>query len=101
MDGVAIVSLVVGTVSVALALVAIVITAIIYDRTKDVLSDISEKAAVIEETVSGTQAKLVDTVTEIAKPQKETQEEMLMKALLPEMVKDPALMERMIKLGNK
>ena len=101
MDAATVVSLVVGIVSIALALVAIAVTFIIYDRTKDVLSDISKKAATIETTVSGTQTKLVDTVTEIAKPQKETQEEMLMRTLLPEMMKNPDLLERFIKLGNE
>ena len=73
----------------------------IYDRTKDVLSEINKQAAVIEETVSRTQTKLVDTVAEIAKPQKETSEEILLKTLLPAMVQDPALMERMMEFGNK
>ena len=101
MDAATVVSLVLGIVSIVLALVAIAVTFIIYDRTKDVLSDISEKAAAIETTVSGTQTKLVDTVTEIAKPQKETQEEMLMRTLLPEMMKNPDLLERFVRLGNE
>ena len=100
MDWISGVSLAVGVMAIVLAIVAIAITALIYDRTKDVLAEIGQKAAVIEKVVTGTQAKLVDTVAEIAKPQKETQEEILMKTLLPAMVEDPSLMERLAALGK-
>ena len=84
MDGPFAVSLVVGVVSIVLAGVAIWHSVQSerksvenYDRTKDVLSEISQKAAVIEATVDKTQMKLVDTVTAMAKPKEETQEDKL------------------------
>ncbi len=80
---------------------AIVTSLLVYDRSKSVLSDIDKKAAVIEESVSGTQAKLVDTVTEIAKPQKDTVEDKLLESLLPMMVQDPALLTKLMELGKK
>ena len=72
-----------------------------YDRTKDTLSEISQKAAVIEGTVSKTQDKLVDTVTAIAKPKEETQDEMIAKAVLPSMVQNPQMLEKMIELSER
>ena len=78
MDWVAIVSLTVGCFSIILAVFAMVISTLNYERTKDVLAEISKQAAVIEGTVSETQGKLVDTVTAIAKPKEETQEDKLL-----------------------
>lgn len=102
------VSLVVGVVSIVLALVAIWHSTVSerkstenYNRTKDVLSEISQKAAIIEGTVNNTQEKLVDTITDIAKPQRETQEEMLLKAMLPTILENPQMLERIIKAGER
>ena len=99
-----VVSLVVGSVSVVLALVAIWYShqserksTANYNNTKDVLAEISEKAAVIQSTVNNTQEKLVDTITEIAKPKQETQEEMLMKTMLPAILQNPDMLERLIR----
>ena len=86
MDWLPIVSLTVGVFSIVLAGVAMLISTLNYERTKDVLSEISEKAAVIEGTVSDTQTKLVDTVTAIAKPKEETQEEKILQAMLPSII---------------
>lgn len=102
------VSLVVGAVSIILAVLAIWLSIQSerrstenYDRTKDILSEISEKAAVIEGTVSNTQEKLVDTVTAIAKPKEETQDEMIAKVLLPSMVQNPQMLEKLIELSEQ
>ena len=98
-----VVSLVVGAISVVLALVAIWYSSQSerkstenYNSTKDVLAEISRKAAVIESTVNNTQEKLVDTITEIARPKQETQEEMLMKTMLPTILQNPQMLERLI-----
>ena len=100
MDWLPIVSLTVGVISIILAGVAMVISTLNYERTKDVLSEISEKAAVIEGTVSDTQTKLVDTVTAIAKPNEETPEEKILQAMLPSMIQNPDLLERLIKMSD-
>ena len=100
MDWLPIVSLTVGVISIILAGVAILISTLNYERTKDVLSEISEKAAVIEGTVSDTQTKLVDTVTAIAKPKEETQEEKILQAMLPSMIQNPDLLERLMKMSE-
>ena len=101
MDWVAAVSLTVGGFSIILAAFAMVISTLNYERTKDVLAEISKQAAVIEGTVRETQSKLVDTVTSIAKPKEETQEDKLLGALLPSMVNNPQLLEQMIRLGEQ
>lgn len=108
MDFPFVVSLVVGVISIVLAVMAIWLgiqserrSAEYYDRTKDTLSEISQKAAVIEGTVSNTQEKLVDTVTAIAKPKEETQDEMIAKAVLPSMVQNPQMLEKMIELSER
>ena len=51
----------------------------------------SQKAAVIESTVSITQTKLLDTVTDIARPKQETTEEIITRELLPNLLKDPKM----------
>ena len=101
MDWVAIVSLTVGCFSIILASVAMVISILNYERTKDVLGEISKQAAVIEGTVSETQGKLVDTVTAIAKPKEETKEDKLLGALLPSMVNNPEFLEQLIRMGEQ
>ena len=78
-----------------------VISTLNYERTKDVLAEISKQAAVIEGTVSETQGKLVDTVTAIAKPKEETQEDKLLGALLPSMVNNPEFFEQLIRMGEQ
>ena len=108
MDISVVVALVVGAVSIVLALVAIWHSWQSerksnenYNLTKDLLSDMSEKAAVIEATVSNTQAKLVDTITEIAKPKQDSQEEMLMNALLPMLMQNPEALVRLTRLSDQ
>ena len=101
MDWIAIVSLVVGLASIILAISAIVISLLVYDRTKNVLADISKQAAVIEGTVSETQGKLLDTVTAIAKPREETQQDKLLSAFLPAIMQNPRLLQQMIELGTQ
>ncbi len=72
-----------------------------YERTRDALAEITTKAAVIETTVSGTQEKLVDTITSIAKPKEESENEMLMKLLIPMMAQNPEMLNTLIGLGEK
>ena len=98
MDAYFVISLVVGVISVVLACAAILYgyqaeqkSAANYNQTKEVLAEISEKAAVIQGTVNTTQQKLVDTITDIAKPQRETQEEILMRTMLPALMGDPQM----------
>ena len=107
MEASLVISFVVGVVSIVLALVAIWYSVQSerksvenYNRTKEVLSEISQKAAVIEGTVSRTQDKLVDTVTAIAKPKEETQEDKLLKTFVPAILQNPQLLERLIKMSE-
>lgn len=72
-----------------------------YDRTQEVLSDIKEKAAVIDSVVSGTQEKLLGAVTDLVRPQRETQDEMLMRTLLPAIVQNPNLLEQIMKWAQE
>ena len=102
------ISLIVGAVSIVLAIVAISYAILSerkstenYNRTKDLLAEISEKAAVIKSTVDNTQEKLIDTITEIAKPKHDTQEEMLMKTLLPAILEKPEMFERLITMSEQ
>ena len=101
MDWVAVVSLTVGCFSIILAALAMLISTLNYERTKDVLSEISKQAAVVERTVSETQGKLLDTVTAIAKPKEETQEDKLLGALLPSMMNNPQFLEQLMKIGEQ
>ena len=101
-------SLLVGVVSIVLAIVAIWHSIHTerkseenYNRTKDVLSEISQKAAVIEATVSGTQEKLVDTVTAIARPKEETQEDVLFRTVTSSILQNPQMLERVIELTKQ
>ena len=101
------VSLVIGVTSIVLAIVAILYgfqaerkSTDNYNRTKDVLSEISQKAAVIEGTVSNTQKKLVDTVTAIARPKEETQEDKILQAVIPSILQNPQMLERLVKLSE-
>ena len=102
------ISLAVGAVSIVLALVAIWHSIHSerkseenYNRSKDVLSEISQKAAVIEATVSGTQEKLVDTVTTIARPKEETQEDVLFKTFASSIMQNPQMFERLLKFSEQ
>ena len=108
MDAYFVISLVVSVVSVVLALVAIWYSTQSerksmenYNRTRDVLSEISQRAGVIEATVNSTQEKLVDTITEIAKPKQETQEELLLKTFIPAIVQNPDMLERLMKAAEQ
>ncbi len=108
MDAPTVVSIVVGAVSVVMAGVAIWISTQAekkstanYNATKDLLREIGTKAAVIEQAVSETQSKLVDTVTAIAKPREETQDEMLQRTLIPKIFENPELLQLLLKLGGQ
>ena len=85
------VAIVLAIVSIVLAAVAIITSIRMYIGTKDTLSNISEKAAVTQSTVQGAQKQLLDTVTEIAKPQRETEEATMMRTMLPVMMQDPKM----------
>ena len=72
-----------------------------YENTLKALSEVKEKAAVIEGSVSETQQKLVDTVTAIAKPREDTQEELMMKTLLPSLIQNPQMFETLIRMSQE
>ena len=87
-----IVSIVAGTTSVALAIFAIWFgmqarreSQDNYNLTKDALADISTKAAVIEAVTSTTQGKLLDSVTDLIKPPRESAQEMILRTLPPDL----------------
>ena len=101
-------SLIVGIVSIVLALVAIWhstrserLSVEYYVRTKDVLAEIDKKAAVIDNTVSSTQAKLVDTVIAIAKPRDVTEDEKIKAFVLEIVQQKPELLERILDRHTK
>ena len=71
-----------------------------YNRTQDLLSEIGKRAAVIEGTVSRTQDKLVDTLTSVAIPRQESEDEILMKAMLPTVIQNPQILDRLIAMGE-
>ena len=96
MDWLAIVSLTVGTISILAAIAAITLSVLIHIKTQGVLADIKERAAVIEETVKGTQGKLLEAVTAIAVPPKASEQEMLMQMLGPILASNPELVERLM-----
>lgn len=96
-----ILSLIVGIVSIVLALVAIWhstrserLSIEYYDKTKEVLAEIDKKAAVIDNSVSSTQAKLVDTVIAIAKPKDVTADEKMQTVIWELIQQKPELIER-------
>ena len=66
MEWEAIVSMTVGAMSMLLAAVAIGVALVLYDRTKDVLSQIREQSNLIRDTLTGTQGELLSTVSKIA-----------------------------------
>lgn len=96
MDWLPIVSLTVGVVSIIVAVGAIIFSWSTYDRTKSVLAEVDKRAAVIEETVRGTQDKLVDTLTKIAAPPKETAEEKFLATLLPAIASNPDVLKQIM-----
>ena len=103
-----VVSLVIGAVSITLAIVAMLHSTLSerrstdnYIRTRDTLAEIAKQAAVIESTVSNTQNKLVETITEIAKPEQESMEMAMLKGLMPAMVSDPTILQQMITEARK
>ena len=108
MDAYFVVSLVVGVVSIVLAVVAIWHSNQSerksldnYNRTESVLAEITAKATVIENTVSNTQTKLVDTITDIARPRQETTEEMFMKSVVPAILQNPKLLKQLVDLSKQ
>lgn len=103
-----IISIFSGLVSIVLAVVAIWFSISTsresrdnYEKTKEVLAKIDEKAAVVETTVTTAQKQLLDTVTKIleetAIPQKPDPGEEMGKVLLQMMAQDPKSMENIMK----
>ena len=112
-----IVSIVIGGVSIVLACVAIATSVLSewrsranFDRTKDMLSEVTTTAERIDLQVGGTQEKLVDTVTAIANPQtavdamataanqeQEGEQLTMMTTLLPLMMSDPDMKAMIMK----
>ena len=93
--------LAVGIVSIILAVLAIWLSIDSYRRTKDVLSQISEQATSINSSVTLMQNKLVDTVASIANPAEAHKEEVLMQTLLPAMIEDPQLLDKLMQFARK
>ena len=93
--------LAVGIVSIILAVLAIWLSIDSYRRTKDVLSQISEQATSINNSVTMMQNKLVDTVASIANPAEANKEEILMRTLLPAMIEKPQLLDKMMRLSRE
>ena len=108
MDAYFVVSLVVGVVSTVLAVVAIWHSTQSerksldnYNHTKSALAEIITKAAVIESTVTNSQTKLLETVTDIARPRQETAEEMFMKSVVPAILQNPKLLKQFVDLSKQ
>ena len=102
---ISLISLVVGVVSIVLGIVAIWSSTQSerrsrenYDRTNALLSDIGKKAAVIEGSVNSTQEKLVDTVTAIAKPKEETQDDKMKNMIMQAVMGNPKLLGQMMQM---
>ena len=100
------ISVLVGVVSIVLAVVAIAISwrsenrsRENYERTKEALTSISTKAEVIEKMMDSSQAKLIDTVTRIAAPVEDTNTELL-KQFLPMFVQNPGTLSELMKLAE-
>ena len=100
MDWLPIVSLTVGISSIVVAVASIWLSITTHSNTKDVLAEIDKRAAVIGETVKGTQEKLIDTVTALASPPKASEQEIMLKAFLPLMVSNPEVLERLAEMGK-
>lgn len=98
MDWLAGVSLTVGVFSIILAAVAIVVSLRTQRSTEKVLAEIDKRAAVIDETVKGTQEKLVDTMTELVKPQRATVEEQLLQQFMAGVFTNPGGVEQLKQL---
>ena len=101
MDWVVAVSLTVGGFSILVSTIAILLSTLNYEHTKDVLAKISTQAAVIESTVNETQGKLVDTVTAIARPREETTEDKLMSTFLPLLATNPELLAKIMEISGQ
>ena len=93
--------LAVGIVSIILAVLAIWLSIDSYRRTKDVLSQISEQATSINSSVTMMQNKLVDTVASIANPAEANKEEALMRTLLPAMIENSQLLDKLMQLARE
>ena len=93
--------LAVGIVSITLAVLAILLSIDSYRRTKDVLSQISEQATSINNSVTMMQNKLVDTVASIANPAEANKDEMLMRTLLPALIEKPQLLDKLMQLARE
>ena len=79
-----------------------------YDRTKDVLAQIDTKAAVVETVVKENQQQLLDTITSLLVPNRDTMDEKMGMAILDAMMKNPQGMGPMLQqiqqlqaLGNQ
>ena len=99
------VSLLVGVVSIVLALVAIHHSRAAEKDSQEALSEIREKAALIETVVSNSQRELQSTITEILKkttiPDTPSPSDQLMLSILPQMLQGPEALERLIELGER
>ena len=89
---VSVVSLTVGGFSIAVAVASIWLSVVTHGNTKDVLARIAQSAAVVEEMVKGSQAKLIDTVADIASPPRVTWEDQLRLVV----ASNPALTEKLL-----
>ena len=109
------ISILTGVVSIAIAVIAMWISLRAeresranYDRTKDVLAQIDTKAAVVETVVKENQQQLLDTITSLLVPNRDTMDEKMGMAILDAMMKNPQGMGPMLQqiqqlqaLGNQ
>ena len=101
MDWLPVVSLTVGVFAIVVAFLSIVLSVLIHNSAKDVLAKIDKRVSVTEEIVRGTQTKLVDTLTDIARPPKPTEQEMLLQIMLPAIINNPNLIGQLAELSQQ
>ena len=99
------VSLIVGIVSIVLALVAIHHSRSAEKDSREALSEIREKAVLIETVVSDSQRELQSTITEIVKattiPDTPSHQDQFLMNFLPQLLQNPDAMAKLIELGEQ
>ena len=115
MDAIVVVSLVVGVVSLVVGGASLILAAVAirhsiqserrslenYNRTEVVLAEITAKAVAIERTVGISEAKLLDTVIDIARSRQETTQETLTKSALAAVFQDPKSMHSIAEISKR
>ena len=100
------VTLVVGTASIVLACVAIWHSlqserrsAESLEKTKELLSQVNERAGIIQESVNTTQQKLVDAITDIARPKQQPSSHNLI-SVLPDLLQNRLAIQELLRIGK-